>query len=205
MINIIKRFEQTRSIKDVNDFQFLIKQEYEKVLNSSWDKSNFIKEAKKYEKENSAIIPYLCSELELLKKINNETLEHSVFYNYALIMDKNLHEMKKVAGDYSITKLEMFARSFETYSNMVLQEKGIETLISKDINNYTPDKEEVKTYMNQWKDVIIDIKSMLNEICPIVNKKNEKNLSFDKILANIKNMKAKNTNTVEIKNKIKIG
>ena len=203
--NIVDRFMQTGNVTKPSDFKDLIVNEYKKVLNNTWNKSEFIIECKKYQKSPGAIVSYLCSELELLKKVNNEKLDNSIFYNYAIIMDKNLNESNLIEGEYSTTKREMFARTFETYAENKLQEKGMKSVISKSLNNYIPSHEEAIIYVDKWKNVMGDINVMLNSICPIVKKENDNNLNISKILANIRSMKSKISDNIVKENKLKIG
>jgi len=207
--NIIHRFDQTGALTNTDKFIELIDQEYIKALDNKWDKEDFIKKAQDYQKDRNASIPYLCSEIELLQKVKNEKLDVSIFYKYAIIMDDNLKLTKIMDSDYSITECEMFARAFETFTEIKLQEKGVKNIISKSINNYTPNHHETLLYMDKWDAVTSDIREMLNVVCPVKQKEKENNFEVSKVLANINNVmnkiKEQNAEPALVTNKLKIG
>jgi beta-mannanase len=119
-------------------------------------------------------------------------------------MDENLKNAKIMKDDYSTTKLEMMARSFETFVDIKLDEKGIKNLISNASgNNYAPDKIEMKHYLSEWENVVSDIRGLFNDICPV--KKMKDNFDISKISANINIIRDSALSETTQNNKIKIG
>jgi len=202
--NIVDRFDKIGSISEVDKFKEMIEQNYEKVISGSWNKEDFITNAKKHQKENNACISYLASELDLMKEFNSNNFNVSSFYKYAVLMDENLKNAKIMKDDYSTTKLEMMARSFETFVDIKLDEKGIKNLISNASgNNYAPDKIEMKHYLSEWENVVSDIRGLFNDICPV--KKMKDNFDISKISANINIIRDSALSETTQNNKIKIG
>lgn len=123
-----------------------------------------------------------------MKKFNSNNFNKSIFYEYAVLMDENLKNANLIIEDYATTKIEMMARSFESFVHIKLNKKGIKNLISNiNRNNFTPDEIEMKTYLSQWENVISDIRNLFNEMYPV--NKIKKGVDIDKISNNINKIK----------------
>jgi hypothetical protein len=126
-----------------------------------------------YTKESCppSLAPYMITELEMMQHVNtSKDFKHSVFYQYAKKMDDNLVNIAKLDGfdNYSKSVEERFARMFESYVELVLQEKGIPNHISYTKgNSYTPRLEEVQTYRDKWDNLMVKFRETLNEIYPV--------------------------------------
>jgi hypothetical protein len=118
-----------------------------------------------------SLAPYMITELEMMQHVNtSKDFKHSVFYQYAKKMDDNLVNIAKLDGfdNYSKSVEERFARMFESYVELVLQEKGIPNHISYTKgNSYTPRLEEVQTYRDKWDNLMVKFRETLNEIYPV--------------------------------------
>ena len=131
--------------------------------------------------ETVSPIAFFLTEIELVNKVMHEKLDESLFLYYAKKMDDNLKKVNFLEKDdeYSTEKREVFARSFETYVDIRFKELNIPNKISNSqVSHYMPHIDEVKTYINKWEPIIMEIKEALNNLSP---KKYNKSGILDRI------------------------
>lgn len=193
---IIKRYENLGMVENADQCLVFLQNECQKVVDKNWNKDLFIEQLKQFKNNNTvgSMEAYLATELELLSNIyHKENLDHSLFYSYALKMDKNL-VVAFGSNDwkgYSVEKCEQFARLYETYCDYILTEKGISNTISDvKISSYIPYKEEVKNYLEEWKPVLKGIRDLIEKIAPMPKiESNFKLKPFEEMTSKIKVLK----------------
>lgn len=147
--------------------------------NFHWDKHEFAQILNSYTNPScpKSFAPYMITEIEMMQHVNfSQNFNESLFYQYAKKMDDNLVNVAKMPGfdDYSKSTEERFARMFESYVELVLQEKGIEnSIVYTKGNSYTPRQEEVKIYRDKWDNLMQDFRDVLEQIYPVQEKVKE--------------------------------
>lgn len=173
--NIVERYDNLGKIINKEQLLEFIDLECNKIMSNTWDKKEFHKNLEQYKHPeiSGGFQGYITTELQLLKHmVSSEDFKHSVFYSYALKMDKNLVDiMGSNWSTYSVEKCEQLSRLFESYCDVVLKEKGMRNTIS-DVSRsfYLPAPEESKNLINEWRPVMDEIKNIIEEICPLKKK-----------------------------------
>lgn len=172
--NIVQRYEDLGKIVNKEGLLEFIDGECSKVMSNTWNKTEFKTNLQPYKHPeiSEGFQCYLSTELDLLNElVNGKALNHSIFYSYALKMDKNLVEViGEDWGTYSVEKCEQFARLFESYCDITLKDKGVQNTIS-DISRsfYIPSSEEAKGLLKEWEPVIKEIRNIINDLSPLQN------------------------------------
>jgi hypothetical protein len=207
---LIQRYDNLGMIEKVDECRIFLKKQCQKVIDKNWDKEIFLEQLKEFKNDNTvgSMQAYLATELELLSNIyHKEDLDHSLFYSYALKMDKNLVVAFNNTDwkGYSVEKCEQFARLYETYCDYVLTEKGmVNTVSDVKISSYIPYKEEVKNYLEEWKPVLKGIRDLIEKIAPMTkNESSFKLKPFEEVTSKIKILKEQLNTTDLAVDKIK--
>lgn len=188
--NIIDKYHTLNTLDDVDRLRDFINTELiEKIVSKrTFKDKELIKEIQKFQiDKNNGLVPYILSEIDMLPFKNTSTT--SAFFYYAFCFDKHMKNADLLDKDdsYSTAIEEAMARIFESYVNLRLQEKSIKNIISRPNDSfYTPDKNELKSYVDNFETIINEMKKNFNLICPL----SEKDTTFEKILK-IRNKKNK--------------
>lgn len=207
--NTVERYNRFGSLKEIEKLKSYAKGIAQEIINDPtyWTKEKSQEVAKELttyyiDSDKCAYVPFMISELKLLNHvIHNKEFNESLFYHYAQQMDDELMKVKMLQpGEiYSTERLEMFARSFETYVDIKLTSMNINNVISDArVNSYTPRKEEMMAYLGTWDGVINEIKETLNQIHPVEHKKNSALKNKEGTLASVKKLRKKSQPVNEV-------
>lgn len=196
--NTVNRFKKLGYLKNTDELKEYLHKLAKNINenNDYWSEDTIKKvttEINKYyqHKEITAYSSFVLSELELLHHVKySKKFNESLFYNYAVKMDNELRKVNMVAPSdiYSTERCEMFARAFETYTDIKLASLNVKNIISDaDTNSYTPRKEEMMMYLDKWKGVIDEMKETLSEIYPVKYKPEA--MTHSSVALNIKKMR----------------
>ena len=208
---LIERGEITGGVEKPEKLYEYVKEQITEVLNGTFNKDKFQKTVEEHKNDNcyGAIVAYLSTEMELLQNISkSKNFNESIFYRYAIDMDKNLNDLDILSGEYSTTNLEMFARLYETYVDMKLTAMGEKNIISTHHGNgYRPLSEELNGYIEKWEPIMTEVRSLLDKVYPVEKKYLSTQSSFppklDKlkksgVLSNIQNIRQSALNENEL-------
>lgn len=204
----VERYDRLGEINDKIEFRKMLLNEYELIMKNEWNREDFPNKFKRFKNKRTTDSKeaYMCTELEILNSMQNSQLNNSLFYEFAIRMDKNLVRSTKNLNliGYSVEPCEQFARMYESYCDYILTQKGVKNTISEPITNfYIPVKEEIKKNLAQWDIVIKKMKELVNIISPIEKQKKFKVRDKKEVFSSIKKIR-ENIKEVEEVSKLKI-
>lgn len=164
----IDKYSLLNRIKNTKQLKEFIKAELKK---NDFNSEEFIEQLKKFQMDkDTSFISYVLADINMLKY--DFKSDKSVFSYYSESMDNYMKKAGLLHVDdcYSMDICEIFARTFESYADYKLKEKHIPNIISNPHYFHSPQERELKLYINDFKEIIDNMKQYFNLICPISNK-----------------------------------
>lgn len=167
---IVDRFTLLSSINNPKELKQKLFMEIEKVKEGIFNKNKAIEMINSHMKEVNACPAYLITELSMLDfflKGKDKKFINSYFYEYAKEMQKSLQKTGLMEDEYSTLKEEMFARAFESYTQIKLEEKNLKNDIAHaNISGWTPKAIETIRQKALWEDVLKEMKEIMEIYLP---------------------------------------
>lgn len=191
---IVDRFNLMASVNNAEELKNNLQKEVEKIIKGEYQEDNILNLVNEYMKDKNGCPSYILTELSMLNKFikdEDKNFKNSYFYEYAKEMQVSLGKTGLMEYEYSTLKDEMFARAFESYTELKLREKGLKNDIAhSNVSAWTPKSIETSRQKSVWKEVIQEMKEVMEVYLP-----SPKEITKDEVKKNISKIRKNNIKT----------
>lgn len=167
---IVDRFDAMSSINNPKELKETLQSCIDEIVKGNFKTEIIIEKVNKHMKDKNGCSSYVLTELSMLNSFmtnKDKEFKNSYFYEYAKEMDKSLSKTGLMDDQYSTLKEEMFARAFESFTQVKLKEKGLPNDIAHaNISAWTPNPIETIRQKAVWEDVLSEMKEVMEIYSP---------------------------------------
>lgn len=165
---IVDRFNLMASINNPQELKEKLLVEIDKVKEGTFNENKALEMINEYMKDSNGCPSYLITELNMLEGfLKNKDFTNSYFYEYAKEMQNSLKKTGLMEDEYSTLKEEMFARAFESFTQVKLEEKNLKNDIAHaNVSGWTPKAIETIRQKALWADVLQEMKEVMEIYLP---------------------------------------
>lgn len=176
MDKIVDRFDAMASVSNPQQLKEKLQEQISIIQTGNFNFESVKEIIDTYMKDKNGCSSYLLTELSMLDKFLKEedkNFKNSYFYEYAKEMQNTLTKTGLMKKEYSTLREEMFARAFESFAQVTLEEKQLNNDIAHaNVSAWTPKKVETVRQKQVWQEVLSEIKEIMEFYLPNAQKTN---------------------------------